>query len=190
MRDNRGKWIPRRQCKECISKRAKENWIKNIDMRRATRLAYKNTPEGREAIKRGNKKWRERHPEQVREIHKKRMQNEEAKVMARVATRKFRKSHLEQYAEYQSRVRSARRKVYESLSDDNKKAILSFYQLAKELTKEYGIKFVVDHYYPIKGKDSCGLHVPWNMQVIPYIENSMKHNKNPEMFYAEHKGFW
>ena len=42
--------------------------------------------------------------------------------------------------------------------------------------------FAVDHIVPIHGKDVCGLHVPWNLQLLTPSENSRKGTKYVQPF--------
>lgn len=53
------------------------------------------------------------------------------------------------------------------------------YMEAARKTLETGVPYSVDHIWPLNGKNSCGLHVPWNLRVITQAENDSKGNKEP-----------
>lgn len=63
------------------------------------------------------------------------------------------------------------------LTDEQHDQIAEVYRKATELTKSTGVMHHVDHIVPLQGKNVCGLHVPWNLQVIPATENHRKHAK-------------
>lgn len=62
------------------------------------------------------------------------------------------------------------------LSQDQLKEIENFYWLAADLKKVSGGTYHVDHIIPLQGKGVCGLHVPWNLQVLPKDINLQKSN--------------
>lgn len=59
------------------------------------------------------------------------------------------------------------------------KELAAIYKEAKQISAETGIEHQVDHIYPITHTEFCGLHVPWNLRIIPAKKNLSKGNKPP-----------
>jgi len=57
-------------------------------------------------------------------------------------------------------------------------------KLRDKTSRQTGVEYHLDHYYPLQGKTVCGLNVPANIQIITGEENRAKHNKMPEEFYG------
>lgn len=56
--------------------------------------------------------------------------------------------------------------------------VLAFYETANK----FGM--AVDHIVPLNGKGVCGLHVPWNLQLLTKSANSPKGSRLPETLRA------
>jgi hypothetical protein len=105
-----------------------------------------------------NKRWAADNPERALEIKRRYARNNPDKVLANVRRR-------------QLRLRNA---VPTWLTPKQHREIEAMYSLARQITDETGIPHEVDHIVPLKGKTVCGLHVPWNLQVIPMRKNRSK----------------
>lgn len=62
------------------------------------------------------------------------------------------------------------------LSIEHKKQIQWYYDTAVELRWLCDEPLHVDHIHPLQGENFCGLHVPWNLQLIPASVNLSKSN--------------
>jgi 5-methylcytosine-specific restriction endonuclease McrA len=84
------------------------------------------------------------------------------------------------YFAFKKRQREVKHSAPPWLTEDHWREMFELYVRAKEITDRTGVLHVVDHIWPINGKISCGLHVPWNLQIITKSENSIKFNKEPK----------
>lgn len=160
--------------KFCGSKcRSKAQRIKDFDKLKARLAAWKAKNPERvkelrrlsarrclEAARARRDKWIRKHPERMKQARQKWKAANPWKVIADVRHRQLVKSHA----------------TPAWLTDQQRVEIDGFYRAAVELSEETSIPHEVDHIVPIRGKRVCGLHVPWNLQVITRIDNQRKHN--------------
>lgn len=85
------------------------------------------------------------------------------------------------------RAERKRRQAPAWLTDLDREHFKLIYEAASALSKEFGVLMHVDHIVPLRGENVSGLHVPWNLQVIPAREN---HEKSNRFNFEEYRDQW
>jgi hypothetical protein len=98
--------------------------------------------------------------------------------MVKVRTSNFRKRNMGLYSYYAMKRHATKLNATPDwLTKFDINYIKHLYIQAKELELLDGIKYHVDHIIPLQGKTVCGLHVPWNLQILEATENIKKGNR-------------
>ena len=163
-------------CKEChkADNKARKERNRQDPIFKAKELAYK-------------KEYRARTVEQrsayMKEWH---LKNTQAQVAYR---KEYRVNNLEYFKNYvqvnkhklnaKTRERQAAKlqRTPTWLTPNDLWMIEEAYELAALRTKLFGFAWHVDHKIPLQGKTVSGLHTPYNLQVIPALENWVKNNR-------------
>ena len=140
---------------------------------KTTRAAYFSSYNRSEAGQSAKKRYYERNKQQV--ICRANMLSAEKK---REYKTRYKISHPENSKAFTNdRRRRHKNATPVWLTAEQRKQIRNIYKEAQLLAKETGQKYAVDHIVPLMGKEVCGLHVPWNLQILTFEENLRKSNK-------------
>ena len=129
-------------------------------------------PEAREKNKIASAKVRDRNPGKATAW--KRANPERARALNAASAKRY----PDKQAAKLAKRRSALMNATPSWADMS--AISAVYAECLRKTKQSGIKHHVDHIIPLRGMNVSGLHVHYNLQVIPAHDNHVKGNRLPE----------
>jgi hypothetical protein len=133
-------------------------------------LKRRTDPEQRAKLLAKKKRYRQRKAEKIREYNAAYAARNPEKM--RQWRAEWEKSNRHSLAERKAKRRTAQLNAMPAWVD--REAIRVIYRDCKRISAETGVVHHVDHIEPLQGVTVCGLHVPWNLQIIPATENFRK----------------
>lgn len=187
---------------EIAKKKAAERYLAKREERRAKQKAYyeenkdkiiakskEYVEANRDKVLEYQKQWKKENPEKFRDskrqsylknrekyIEKMVQYNRDNREEFHKRLRKYRSTEKGQIARRASRNSRRKREEDASLGRRWKNEVYDVYKQCAQL-RQLGHDVEVDHIVPLLGKNVSGLHVPWNLAIIPAKENRTKTNK-------------
>lgn len=162
------------RCKACEKERKAKSYLENRENILAKQTTYNQNNKSAKSLY--DKEYRLQNTEKLKVKNKKSYEDNKQQVLER--SKIWKKNNPAKVILKNARKRASKLKAMPSwLTKDHKTFIEIQYQMASLLTERFGIEFHVDHIDPLKSKYLSGLHVPWNLQVIPAADNIRKSNK-------------
>jgi hypothetical protein len=157
-------------CKPCKNTQARETYNSNLEVNRVKKCIDAKRVYSTEKRREKARIWRKRNPEKVKADNKKRYKYQREWLKKNKALTTY-------HAALRRTLKSKATPPWVKNDPKHLTQIADLYKYAK-LKQEFDCQYYhVDHIEPLKGKTSCGLHVVWNLRVLPALENIKKHNK-------------
>ena len=170
-----GRYAVSKKCVICATEAALAWNEANKAKHRANMRAYAaRNPEKRRAVVAA---WRKANPDKVKVLHASwRAANPEKYLNISRTWKQRNPAHRRAKAAERRAMKLQRTPAW--LTADDFAAIKAIYAEAAEKIAATGLSWHVDHIVPLLGENVSGLHVPWNLQVIPGSENMRKGNRH------------
>jgi len=164
----------RNDCKDCRKARSLKNFYADPDAKRAKNMEayWKRKEQNPDLQKNIYLKIREKSLAISRVYYSKHA--DEIKARQRLWSKQNRGAANALGKKYKLKKRNA---TPNWLTNEQVEHMQCLYKVAAMYTAEGLDIWHVDHIVPIRGKDVCGLHVPWNLRIITASENLRKGNK-------------
>lgn len=176
------------ESKERRKKRLLERIAENPELYKRNRREYRNRT--KEHRKNRDKSYYIMNKERYDTYYKERYWKNKDKLLK--INKKYRSNNVEKLKQHRKK-RQSISNYYTSIYSANKikeipmwltledlDRIKQIYKDCKLKTKEEGIRYSVDHFYPLNSDWVCGLHCPSNLRIIPFNENCSKQNRRTE----------
>lgn len=160
----KGKYIDRTEYRKWYSRN-------NRDKINSTKRLYRENNKGN--------LWEDRNPDKAKKARQKWVRNNRDR--RNKSSEKYRKNNKGLYAFYARTRHAAKLKATPNwLTAEQLESIKDMYILSSKIGDLTGQPMEVDHIVPLQGENVCGLHVPWNLQVLHRIKNRSKGNRYDE----------
>ena len=158
------------KCRSC-----KQEWYQNNREKRLQQVKEYNKNH-KETIVEYKKRYQKENKEKIA-IKKKKHHEENVEEITRKKREHYR-NNKSQYVERDAKYRARKLNATPPwLTKFDLNYFKSIYMQSSWLSENTDINYHVDHIIPLQGKYVCGLHVPWNLQILKDKDNLAKGNK-------------